>query len=68
MAGAVLSVIDPQKLSLTSGQLHTFAAKLNGQRLPFIQFAKDSIFALPFGKDEVRVEFESVGDEKPLCH
>lgn len=66
MAGAALSVIDPKKIDLSPGQSRTYATKLNGQRLPFAQLAKDSIFALPFGTGDVRVEFESVGDDKPF--
>jgi two-component sensor histidine kinase len=64
MAGAALSVIDPKKIDLRAGQLRTYATKLNGQRLPFAQLAKDSVFALPFGTGDVRVEFESVGEDK----
>lgn len=64
MAGAALSVIDPKKIDLTPGQLRTYATKLNRQRLPFAQLAKDSIFTLPFGTGDVRVTFESVGEDK----
>ncbi len=48
MAGAALSVIDPKKIDLRAGQLRTYTTKLNGQRLPFAQLAKDS--ALWYGR------------------
>ncbi len=64
MASAALSVIDPKKIDLTPGQLRTYATKLNRKRLPFAQFAKDSVFALPFGTGDARLEFESVGEDK----
>lgn len=64
--GAALSVIDPQKINFKPESLRTYITKLNGRRLPFSQFLSDSTFALPFGEGNVRLEFESVGEDKPF--
>lgn len=64
--GAALSVIDPEKINFKPEPLRTYISKLNGRRLPFLQFLSDSVFALPFGEGNVRLEFESVGEDKPF--
>ena len=64
--GAALSVIDPKKINFRPERLRTYVSKLNGQRLPFSQFLADSTFTLPFDEGNVRLEFESVGEDKPF--
>ncbi|TDB69163.1 histidine kinase [Arundinibacter roseus] len=65
-SGTVLSVIDPKKLNLKPQLSQTYITKLNRQPVPFVQFARDSVFQLPFGTNTFRVDFESVGGDKPF--
>lgn len=65
-SGSVLSVVDPKKLDLSPGQVSTYFTRLNGERLGFTQAQRDSVHALPHGMGDVRLEFESVGDDKPF--
>ncbi len=65
-SGSVLSVLDPQKLNLKPQLSQTYITKLNQTPLPFVQFARDSVFQLPFGTNTFRVDFEAVGGDKPF--
>jgi signal transduction histidine kinase len=65
-SSSVLSVLDTKKLNFQSEPTRTHFTHLNGNRLPFVQFQRDSVFRLPFGIGNLRVGFESVGDDKPF--
>lgn len=65
-SSSVLSVLDPQKLNLKPQLSQTYITKLNQTLLPFVQFARDSVFQLPFGTNTFRVDFEAVGGDKPF--
>lgn len=65
-SSTVLSVVDPKKLDLSPGQVSTYFTRLNGERIGFTHAQQDSIHALPHGTGNVRLEFESVGDDKPF--
>ncbi|WP_435356648.1 histidine kinase [Emticicia sp. SJ17W-69] len=62
-SGTVLSYFDPKLLNFQQVSLQTYIRKINGQRLPF-QYEDMAPIELENNKNEVRLEVESVGEDK----
>ncbi len=61
--GTELNVLDPTRLSFDPAPLRTFIRRINNRRLPF-DYEHLPAVALEPGKNEVRIEVESVGEDK----
>ena len=59
----VLSVIDSKRLDLSVGKINTYFTYLNRERIPFAKLPATYIHALPHGTGDIRLEFESVGED-----
>jgi hypothetical protein len=63
-SSTVLSYIDTRRFSHQPEPLHPVVRRLNGSRLPFAY--ADSVFPLPGDQHTARVNFEVLGDNRPI--
>jgi ligand-binding sensor domain-containing protein/signal transduction histidine kinase len=58
----VLSIFDPKEIDFGVRAMKPIFTKIDGNSIPFLKVAQDSIYQLPKGKiDNVRIEFGSTG-------